>query len=159
MSHRTLLVSGLIALVAACAAAWDLAGEPGLLLDVKRYYERHATEEYGMCNRPLLEGVTHSEVVSDDEEELVVRLRFFYRDAFMDDEDCERGARTGGPRCRALARCRGVTERTFTIARTPEGLEVVDMTGEARSRPRRDWSQPQPSRNAESPSRNTRSVR
>lgn len=66
-------------LLAACAGdpaqnpAWELAGYPGLLYDVKLYYERNALEEGGRCTMPLLEGVTRSEILSEDDEQEIGR--------------------------------------------------------------------------------------
>src|SRR5690606_17725726 len=62
LNHLALL--GATFLLAACAGdpaqnpAWELAGHPGLLYDVKLFYERNALEEDGRCTMPLLEGVT-----------------------------------------------------------------------------------------------------
>ena len=138
-SSVVLLAAGL---VAACAGvrAWDLAGHPGLLLDVKRYYEFNATEEYGRCPSPLLEGVTAADVLEETPERLTVRLRYYYRDAFHDwDEGCD--ARGGGMltrMCRtgrfANPPCRGYSERAFTIDKRGEELQVVAMTGPQRAR-------------------------
>ncbi|MCE3247415.1 MAG: hypothetical protein K0R41_1240 [Geminicoccaceae bacterium] len=47
--------------------AWTLGGEPGLLFVIKQYYERNALEEGGICASPLLEGVTRSRVVEEDD--------------------------------------------------------------------------------------------
>lgn len=159
MRYRSALVPALL-LVAACVGSgvWELAGEPGLLFQVKQYYERNATEEAGYCTSPILDGVVGSEVVADDEDELVVRVRYAYRDAVRDDEDCEDDPAFRPARC-LNPRCRGWNERTFTIARTADGLEVVGMSGATEDPSRRDWSRPQPSRNAASPRRNMRSVR
>ncbi len=129
----------LLGFLAACAGkysgAWDLAGYPGLLFDVKRYYQANAIEEFGRCRNPLLEGVTAATVLEDTPERLAIRVRYLYRDLFQDwDEDCDdrdgifgrmcRTARVGNPTCR------GFNERTFVVDKRGEELEIVAMTGE-----------------------------
>jgi hypothetical protein len=137
------LLTGLLA--AACAGgirAWDLAGHPGLLLDVKRYYETNATEEFGRCTSPLLEGVSAADVLEETPERLTVRVRYYYRDAFRDwDEGCD--ARGGGLLTRMCRTgrignppCRGFSDRTFTIDKRGERPEVATMTGPQRGRAR-----------------------
>jgi hypothetical protein len=146
LARRRSAVSSIVLLVAglagACAGgrAWDLAGYPGLLLDVKRYYEFNATEEHGRCPSPLLEGVTAADVLEETPERLTVRLRYYYRDAFQDwDEGCD--ARGGGAltrMCRAgrfgNPTCRGYNDRTFTIDKRGEEFRIVTMTGPQRAR-------------------------
>src|SRR5512145_518242 len=61
--------------------AWELAGHPGLLYDIQLYYQRNALEENGRCTRPLLQGVTRSEVLAEDDEQLVIALTYRYRDS------------------------------------------------------------------------------
>ncbi len=112
--------------------AWELAGHPGLLLQVKSYYERHAREEGGRCTKPILAGVARSEVVAEDDDRLVVGLRYAYRDYNRDGDDCDDEFRP--LRCTIVRECRGFAERTFTIAKGETGLEVIDMTGEQRRR-------------------------
>lgn len=110
---------------------WELLGEPGLLFWVKQYYERHAVEENGICTRPLLDGATRARLIEETEEELVVELTYYYRDRIRDpDEDCNLINRT---HCFVMVRCRGFGERTFTVAKTTDGLEVVDMSGPQRA--------------------------
>ena len=130
-------------LAAACAGkysgAWDFAGQPGLLWDVKRYYETHAVEEYGRCRNPLIEGVPAASVLDETPERLVVRVRYYYRDAFRDPfDDCDelrggvlrRSCVLGG----LTTPCRGVGERTFTIDKRGETPEIATMTGERAAR-------------------------
>jgi hypothetical protein len=134
--QRALAVLSFVVVLQACTdpktnPAWELAGEPGLLYEVKRYYEHHAVEEAGICTRPLLEGATGSRVVEDTEDELVVDLTYYYRDMVRDrGDDC-------GPlrpnRCFVMVPCRGFAQRTFTIDRTAEGPKVVGMSGPERA--------------------------
>lgn len=113
---------------------WELAGEPGLLYDVKVYYERNALEEGGRCASPLLDGVTRTEILEDSAEQMVLRLRYVYRDTQRGpDDDCSADRPL---RCTVMAACRVFAERSFTVARTGDGLEVVSMSGPQRERRR-----------------------
>ena len=132
-SVRRVVAVGALGALTACAAMWSLEGHPGLLYKVKQYYEWNATEEAGLCTRPILEGVTRSATIAETEDELVLQLAYYYRDFVRDDDDC---SELRPARCFILPECRGFAERTFTIARRGEVLEVVDMSGEKRRRPR-----------------------
>jgi hypothetical protein len=99
--------------------AWELAGHPGLLYDIQLYYERNAREENGRCTSPLLQGVSRSEVLAEDDEQLVIRLTYRYRDAIRDER------RLGG----LFRECTGFASRTFTIAKAGGELRVVGMDG------------------------------
>jgi hypothetical protein len=85
----TWMIGASIAL-AACAGdpaqnpAWELAGHPGLLYWIRFYYEQNALEESGRCSSPLLEGVSRSEVLAEDDDQLVIRLTYRYRDFMRD---------------------------------------------------------------------------
>jgi hypothetical protein len=96
----------------------DLAGVPGLRPVVQQYYEARATEEGGRCRSPLLDGVLNATVLQDDAQRLVARLRYLYRDHAAE----LRGA------------CIGFGTRTFTLDKGPEGLTVVEMSGEQHPR-------------------------
>jgi hypothetical protein len=91
----------------------ELAGEPGLLAEVKRYYDRYGMEVAGRCRTPELGGVLRSTVLERDPARLVIRVGYTYND----------------PNERLLDECRGLGERVFTVARRDGGLEVVEMTG------------------------------
>ena len=104
--------------------AWELAGHPGLLYDVQLFYQRNALEENGRCSRPLLQGVTRSEVLAEDDEQLVVALTYRYRDSLRDER------RLGG----WFRECEGFARRTFTIAKSGGELSVVGMDGPQRRR-------------------------
>jgi len=71
-----------------------------------------------------------TEVLAEDEDRLVVGLRYAYRDYNRDRDDCDDEFRP--LRCTIAPECRGFAERTFVIAKGEAGLEVVDMTGEQR---------------------------
>jgi hypothetical protein len=132
MIWRTLrisyVVSGPIWLLAcafdpAQSPAWELAGHPGLLYDVKVYYERNALEENGRCTFPLLEGVSRSEVLAEDDQQLVIALSYRYRDSMRDE------LRAG-----LFLECEGFATRTFTIAKTGGELNVAGMDGPQKHR-------------------------
>jgi len=111
--------------------AWELAGEPGLLFEIQQYYERNALEEGGRCPAPLLGGVTRTEILEDTPERVVLHLNYAYRDMIRDGDDC---SEMRPARCGIMRECRGFAQRTFTVARTEDGLEVIDMTGQRRNR-------------------------
>jgi hypothetical protein len=132
MIWRTLKIGGLVsgpmwllacALDPAQSPAWELAGHPGLLYAVKVYYERNALEENGRCTFPLLEGVSRSEVLAEDDEQLVIALDYRYRDSMRDER-----------RVGLFRECEGFASRTFTIAKADGELNVAGMDGPQRRR-------------------------
>jgi hypothetical protein len=110
--------------------AWELAGQPGLLLEVQNYYETRAVEEGGRCRAPIMQGVARSQVLSDDQSQMVIALSYAYRDWVRDGDDCDprRPARC----MLALRECRGFGERIFTIDKGQDGLSVAGMSGPQR---------------------------
>lgn len=105
--------------------AWTLAGRPGLLYDIKLYYERYAWEEGGRCTSPLFEGSTASRVEEDDGQ-LQVTLTYAYRDWVDDGDDCDERRPL---RCGVMRACRGFATRSFTVKEGADGFEVLSMTG------------------------------
>lgn len=103
--------------------AWELAGHPGLLYHVKLYYERNALEENGRCTFPLLEGVSRSEILSEDDEQLVIGLTYRYRDMVRDER-----------RLGLFRECEGYATRTFTVAKAGDQLTVTGMGGPQKRR-------------------------
>jgi hypothetical protein len=133
MSWRRLKVICLLSTwigLAACAGdpaqnpAWELAGHPGLLYWVRFYYEQNALEQNGRCSSPLLAGVSRSEVLAEDDDQLVIRLTYRYRDFRRD-----RPRRPG-----FFRECEGFATRTFTIAKSGDELRVASMDGPQRRR-------------------------
>ena len=108
--------------------AWTLAGHPGLLYWIRFYYERNALEENGRCTAPLLEGVSRSQVLSEDQDQLVIALEYRYRDALRDEPRWPSG------QFPLFRECRGFASRTFTVAKDPEGLVVTGMDGPQKQR-------------------------
>jgi len=131
---RWLPALGLLAL-AACDPtknpAWTLGGEPGMLFTIKQYYELNALEEGGRCSAPLLEGVTRSRVVEEDEERLSVDLGYYYRDMAGGGDDCDRFRLL---RCGVMRECQGFAERSFVVGREGDALRVLEMGGERKGR-------------------------
>jgi hypothetical protein len=137
MIWRTLRMAylpGALFWVAGCAGdpaqnpAWELAGYPGLLYDIKFYYERNALEENGRCTAPLLEGVSRSEVLSEDDDQLVIGLTYRYRDFLRDEPRLPSG------QLPMFRECRGFASRTFTIDKTGGELAVAGMNGPQKRR-------------------------
>jgi hypothetical protein len=114
--------------------SWELAGQPGLLLKVRNYYERRGIEEGGRCRAPIMEGVARSQVLSDDPSQMVIALTYYYRDWVRDGDDCD--PRRPGSCMMVMQQCRGFAERTFTIEKGEEGLSVAGMSGPQRGRRR-----------------------
>jgi hypothetical protein len=132
---RALLVLGPL-LLGACDPtrnpAWTLGGEPGMLFTIKQYYELNALEEGGRCSAPLLEGVSRSRVVEDAPGRFEIDLAYYYRDMIRGD-DCRPLPNAG---CGVLRECRGFAERSFVVAREPDGLAVLEMSGPKKGRVR-----------------------
>jgi hypothetical protein len=127
IAGMALAAATLVACDPARNPAWELAGHPGLLYAIKLYYERNALEENGRCTRPLLEGVSRSEVLEEDQNQLVVTLTYSYRDSLRDEPRAPSG--------RGIFReCVGFASRTFTVAKGEEGLKVVSMNGPQKGR-------------------------
>jgi hypothetical protein len=108
--------------------AWELAGYPGLLYEIKFYYERNALEENGRCTAPLLEGVSRSEVLAEDDDQLVIRLSYRYRDFIRDEPRLPSG------QLPMFRECRGFASRTFTIDKTGGEMTVAGMDGPQKRR-------------------------
>jgi hypothetical protein len=113
--------AALVGLVGDCAGGIDSAhfGPPAAIeRAITRHYERYAGE--GNCFNPYIDGFTRRTVLEDTPDQLVVHVRYFYRDRFQ-----EGGGGRGGQICA------GFGERTFTLARDADGGPVViAMTGE-----------------------------
>ena len=92
----------------------QLAGEPGLFIEVKRYYDRYGLEFAGRCRTPELGGILRSRVLERSADNLVIEASYTFDD----------------PRAQLGDQCRGTGRRVFTVARRDDDrLEVVEMTG------------------------------
>jgi hypothetical protein len=125
MTLSVLRIAGIAALglwLAACASEPGQTGslEVGerrpILAAIRRYYESNAAEENNACSALLMSGVSRTEVVSDSGGQLVVDVTYFYSN------NAHRGS----------MRCRGTGNRQFTLTRSADRFQVVDMTGERR---------------------------
>jgi hypothetical protein len=126
MTLSVLRIAGVAVLglwLAACASEPAQTGGPlevgerrPIIAAIRRYYESNAAEENNACSALLMSGVTRTEVVSDQDGKLVVDVTYFYSN------NAHRGS----------MRCRGTGNRQFTLTRSADGFQVVDMTGERR---------------------------
>lgn len=117
-----------VVLLAGCAIEGPaVAGVPGLQWPIERFYLGRATENGGMCTAPAIRSITQATVLEEGEDEVVMRLRYFWRDESMRQEQ-ELVPLTG-----AIS-CQGFAERDFTFARMSDGsLEPIAMSGERRN--------------------------
>lgn len=98
--------SRLGALVAMLGLAAAGAQDEQLLTVLSRHYDGRAIEERAACAHPRLVEVTGSEVIAEEMERRVVRVRYRHRDE------------SHGPPSRGAAagvRCDGSGERVFTL--------------------------------------------
>lgn len=113
-------------LLAGCAmpgARDDVAGKIG------RYYAEHAIEEAGECPQPEIGDISRRKVVESATDQTVLRVRYSYFDASVDDAPVWRRVLiTSRP-------CTGTAERDFTLARRPTGYVVTGMSGEQHEAP------------------------
>ncbi|MGH6944941.1 MAG: hypothetical protein ACREH6_12065 [Geminicoccaceae bacterium] len=107
----------LLATLASCATIADAIRPSPEETAIRRYYEMHASEEYGRCPAPYIDSLTSVDVVRDAGSRLVVDVRYLYRDRFKGAGDAGGGG------------CVGFAERRFTLARNDAGVQVVDMSG------------------------------
>ena len=112
------------------SGVWDVGEHQGLLLDLSNYYHRHAIEEGGRCHSPYIDGVTDAAVSDEEDGAFDVQLRYYYRDFLNDgNDDCSRRRPL---RCTILRECRGFAARSFKVAKTETGYDVLDMSGARR---------------------------
>ena len=71
----------------------------------------------------LFEGVSRSEVLAEDDEQLVIALDYRYRDSMRDER-----------RVGMFRECEGFASRTFTIAKADGQLSVAGMDGPQKRR-------------------------
>ena len=104
-----------------------VAGVPGLQWEIQRFYLDRATEEGGMCTAPQIRTITRTTVLEDTEEQLVLRVRYYWVDEGMRPDYGQ------FPLIPSVG-CEGFAERDFTLARMIDGsLQVTGMTGELRN--------------------------
>ncbi|TVQ33432.1 MAG: hypothetical protein EA356_12335 [Geminicoccaceae bacterium] len=98
-------------------------GYPGLREEVRRVYERDATERSYSCLRPRLLGIYRAEIVERDGDLMTVQVRYAWRDEVSDDDP-------------PFVGCQGTGERAFVVDVSGEVARVVGMSGEQRLPPR-----------------------
>ena len=83
----------------------ELAGIPGLQTKVRAYYRDHATERNGSCRAPEMRGITQVDILEDNDDEMSIRVRYYFRD----DEfgDIENGTGLGLANSREIVRRHG----------------------------------------------------
>ena len=98
---------------------------------MKRYYDRYATEEGGLCRSPQLGVVTARGVEEQSADRLVVRVSYLYRDPSMRPAGFTepRSDRTVRPGIAGPRQCRGSGTRSLRSPRRADGFEVLEMTG------------------------------
>lgn len=108
----------------------SLQGFDGLGYQVSSFYGSYAIEQGGSCTAPEM-SITGSNVVEDTPEQLVLSVKYYWRDPSNAVEDPFTGAR----RSFGVGSCTGFSERQFTISKiTGGGTQVVAMTGDRRDR-------------------------
>jgi hypothetical protein len=121
MSHAAVCRSLVpILLLAACASRIPETGfaEPQAIeRAIKRYYERHASEENQTCLTPYIDGLTRVTGVEQQPDRLVLDARYLYRDRFKDDQNDGVGSE-----------CTSYAGRQFTLEKNAAGFEVVAMS-------------------------------
>ena len=91
-------------------------------LAIRRYYERHATEEYGRCLAPYIDAITRRQVVEETDQGLVLDIRYAYRDRRKDGDE-------------NAGSCVGWGSRRVVLERSAETVRVVEMSGPRRRSP------------------------
>ncbi len=135
MSMRLLYLGLTVALVASCATrlpGTSFAEPAALDRAMKDYYGAHATEQWGYCLTPYIDGLTQVAVVDNRSDKLVVDVRYFYRDR---SKNGRRNKSTNISMQGGFGRdCTGYAGRQFTFGKDKTGgIEVLDMTGPRRS--------------------------
>ena len=127
LPYLRLAVVAMALALSACAGAGTINGQPGLEWQIQRFYAGKATEVRGSCTGPLIRSVTAAETIEETDDQVVMRVRYFWSDEGMVNDD------RVFPYNSALS-CRGFAERNFTFAKMEDGtLQAIDMTGERRN--------------------------
>ncbi len=120
------LPSLLLLFLAGCVAAAPgngvFAKYPGLERAIRDAYEAYAIERNGTCVNPVMQAITRTEVIRDDPEMLILELRYSWTSATGD-------SAPGG------AVCSGFATRRFLFAREGRVFQLVDITGQRRTKP------------------------
>jgi hypothetical protein len=84
-------------------------------LAIRRYYERHASEEQGRCLAPYIDGITRRQVVEETDHRLVLDIRYVYRDRRVDGDE-------------NAGTCMGFAARRVVLEKTDGQVRVVEMS-------------------------------
>lgn len=114
MIQRPWTVLLLVAGLAGCVAGDPMTRQE--MRAIEAYYDWHAAE--GPCNAPIMEGVTRSDIVSQNDDRTVKQVRYLYRDYIR--------------RSTRNRRCRGFGSRTFTLTYDEGRPRVIGMSGQTR---------------------------
>jgi hypothetical protein len=119
MTAKSLPLALLASLLTGCAGgggpAGSLTDSSSPIFQIKTHYERTASEENGVCRNLLFQEATRVDVLADTPEELVLQVRYSY-------------SPTSRRTARGVRSCVGFGERIFTLARSPDGYRVVEMS-------------------------------
>ena len=117
--------SVVVAVLALAACTADRAAEPvppQVDAAIKQYYGDRALEENAFCTTPYIDRITESRVVEDNDRQLVLDVRYFFRSQAGPSQDD----------ITMFNRCEGFASRTFTFDRSGGGLSLAGMTGDQR---------------------------
>lgn len=109
-------------LLGACATAsqQQLASHDGLERMIRDNYRTYALEQNGLCVRPEIGIISRTEIVEDNDQELVVRVRHTVRgDVDSDPNNIFRPVKS----------CPTFGERVFTFNKSDDGLKFASMSG------------------------------
>ena len=129
LGAASLLALGACAILASPVP--DTSFAPGKQAEsaISTYYEDHASEDYGRCNRPFFDAITRVGVVEETADHLVLDVRYKYWDRLRDEEDSS----VRGPGMESSRKvCWGFESRQFTLEKSNGDLKVVEMTGPVR---------------------------
>jgi hypothetical protein len=112
-----------------------ILGYEGLGWEIRRFYDRRAWERNATCPLARMDAILRAEVVEEAEDELVIAVRYSWRDETrLDDDDLfGPGARFGVGF--GAGRCVGIDERLFTLHKVDGDVRVVEMSGPQRPEP------------------------
>ncbi len=98
---------------------FGLGRYPGAQQQIVAYYDAHASEQGGACNKVHVDAITHSKVVTETASQLVLDLDYTYSAVRNEDSLTPKSA------------CGGFGSRTFTFDRTGDAYKLVTMSGDS----------------------------
>ncbi len=127
---RTPLSLAAAFIVTACSSplfSGELAGYDGLATKIRFYYADNAKEEDGRCLRPTMQAITRTQIDEDTPEQLKITVRYRYIDERFERNPFD-------PDGFPLFFCEGFSNRTFTVDKSDDGLQITEMTGPIREK-------------------------